>query len=423
MPADKRRALLAPDTSYEPASGPPAKQYYAVVVDASAQGRNMMAPIGDVAGVSMMAIGRQFFRSVFLQHRSAKQLVVCYDNAGLLPPIREQVLHLNRYGPRLERAPPAMDTKTHTFVDGRVWSLNDHRLPASAGEVEASTIEWLATTLDKLLASSAGKKRVMMLHCEAVKRVVEVALEDGTLHPDTQVTFVPPVGALHHIVVKGEHRTEARHTQYGEADMLIMAHAALHIATGPVLVRTIDTDALAQAYFYMLNVRGTMDVHIATVNRSAAGEISHKKNKGFSRQREIVDIASLISRVSPATMALVLVYGGDYIKGMCIRGLGLPKAALFDMIQRGADDWLVVADDSVTIDWGVFFGGLARVCKTPKKALDTAGLNVEMQRLAYCIVYFCGLQGTAGGPPVDERDIILPHMSHDNLATCVMQYR
>jgi hypothetical protein len=417
MPAAERRALLAVNTVFEPCSAPHAKVYDAVIVDASAQGRNMMAPLGEALAVSMASIGTAFFNAVFRGHPAARRLVVCYDNAGLLPAIREEILHVNRYGPRLDRA-PAMDAE-HVFLEGRVWAIADRRKPASPAEVEASTIDWLAASLDSMLASGAGKRKVMLLHCEAVKRAAELAFEAGTLHCETTVVLVPPVGDVHHVVTQGAVRTEPRLTQYGEADMLIVAHAAVALAeSAAVLIRTIDTDAVVQAYFFAMGqCRGrTLDLHIATVHRDAGGLISAKRKPGFSRHREIVDIAALVDRVSPASMALVLVYGGDYIAGVCIRGLGLPKKALAALIQSGSDDWLAIGARSLTIDWGRFFGCLATAAKAPKKPLNAAVLNTEMQRFAYCIAYFCGFQADAGGPAVDPATIVSDTMGYADLA-------
>lgn len=186
-------------------------------------------------------------------------------------------------------------------------------------------------------------------------------------------------------------------------------------------LRTIDTDSLVQAALYVSPPPDAcLDIHIANVSRTKGGDITAGKAPPKSEKcREIIDIALLCAVHSPVSLALVLVYGGDYIKGLSIRGLGLPKAALFDLIRHNAKidhTCISVSSSEVVVHWPAFFRMIATACKPPAgKQIDIASLNTEYQRLVYCLAYFAGVHADVGGPPVDGREIVPPGATRQSL--------
>ena len=232
VPADLRRALLAGATRYEKIKDPHCKQYDTIILDANAQGRNLMAPQGNQPNFSMLKIGESFVRSTLLSHTSATHFIICYDNVALNPPIRSSVLHESRYGPKLAAPPATMNPATHTFVENRVWSRFDPKSPATPEQIEQTTLSSSPTTLDKMMASEKGKLKIMRLHAESVKRALEAKLVNGALAPSTTVTMVPPTGPESWIITASTHTYSPRLTNYGEADMLIVAYARHEVEKG-----------------------------------------------------------------------------------------------------------------------------------------------------------------------------------------------
>lgn len=413
--ATYRRHILKGATRYEPFSTDFLKQYDTVVVDVSATGRHLLAPFGGCK-VNMMNVGRTFVKTVMSQHTKASLFVLCYDNPQLSPAIRSSVLHLNRYGPKLDQPPESMNEQTHVFVEGRVYPKHSSKIPAQQEQVDQSTLTELQATVDQMFSSENGKKKLMALHAEAVKRSCETALATGDLPVDATVLIVPPSGDCCSVLTVKSHAYEPRLSQYGEADMLIMVYAERSLALGKtVYLRTIDTDAILQSAMFTYGEKpgGTLDLHVANVYQSASGDdvFSTAKKAGPKavRCREIVDISAFKANVSIDSQCLMLLYGCDYIRGMCIRGLGLPKKNLYNLILKGpSESFVTVARDRVIIDWAKFFVIVAAACKTPKPtaSVNLADLNVEMQRLAYCITYFSGIALEKGGPIVDTRPIV-----------------
>jgi hypothetical protein len=389
MPANFRRTMLSSVTRYERAKDAYETLYDDVVIDVSAQGRNMMAPQGNRENTSMLCIGSMFVKATMLKHTATTKFVLCYDNPSLNPEIRSSVLYTSRYGPKYDAPPTTMNEATHVFAD--------------------STVDALAATLDQMLASSSGKKKLMMLHAEGVKHAVEAAFGTGELLVNATVVIVPPSGPTW-VVTSTASMVEDRRTQYGEADMLIAVWARDAIdKQRSVCIRTIDTDILLQAPMYTEAAPDAIiDIHIATVGLDASGQVCGSKSVKTVRSREIVDVAKMRVLLKPESLVLALVYGGDYVKGLCIRGIGLPKKALFELIMKNTSSFFTSDASSVTIDWSAFFIALGGVCKAPKKPIiiDVCALNTEMQRLAYCLAYFKGASVRSGGPDVDSRPII-----------------
>ena len=198
--------------------------------------------------------------------------------------------------------------------------------------------------------------------------------------------------------------------------MLIMVYAERSLALGKsVYLRTIDTDAILQSSMFTSGEvpGGTLDLHVANVYQTADGSqvfsTVAKAGSKAVRCREIVDVCMLKARLSVESRMLILLYGCDYIKGMCIRGLGLPKKQLHSLIVRGPPkQFVMISRDKVVIDWSAFFAVVGTACKPPKPtaSVNTDELNTEMQRLAYCMAYFAGVALEAGGPAVDTREVV-----------------
>jgi hypothetical protein len=330
---------------------------------------------------------------------------VCYDNSTLNPSIRTGELYLRRYGPRLRSAPETMCEDTHYFSEGKVWEHGDPKAPATAEQVALSTVEKLAATIDQMLASGAGKTRLMALHAEGVRIAAAAAIARGCFQGGACVTIVPPRGDRCWELDAAGESDSPRETQYGEADMLIVHYARAAVALGQrVCLCTIDTDALLQAALYVRpDAAATLDIHIANVYVGEDGTVGPKQPK-YTRNREIVSIAAC-DALTPTRMALILVYGGDYVGGLCIRGIGLPKQALFELISSCPDECVTL--DPVQIDFAALFACMARACRAPNtKPVDVAALNGEMQRLAYCLAYWAGARPDDGGPELDARQIV-----------------
>lgn len=415
IPPEYRRDLVK--AWYDSSKTACSKEYDAVIVDVSAMGRHLMAPFGSTnANISSMATS--FVRTVLSCHPACTLFVLCYDNPSLTPAIRDSLLHENRYGVKLDAPPADMNTATHVFVEGRVYSKLSPKIPASPIQVETSTITMLQATIDQMLASETGKKKLFAMHAECIKRACETALATNVFHSDAVVKIVPPFGDTTWVLQADSHVFEPRLTQYGEADMLIMAHAERALALGKrVCLRTIDTDAILQGTLFTAQESsgGVLDLHIANVFLGNDGvTVSHTASKAgpkATRCREIIDLFSVKTRLSFESQMLMLVFGGDYIKGVCIRSLGLPKRNLFNAIANGAPEpFIRVSREHVTIQWDVFFKVVGKACKQPKPTakLNVSELNLEMQRLAYCVVYFSGVASERGGPDVDTRTIVLP---------------
>lgn len=423
-PADMRRNILSGCTNYEKAKEPFQKQYDAVIVDVSAVGRHLMAPFGSKK-MNMTTIATNFVRLIMSAHPTAHSFVLCYDNVDFNPAIRSSMLHVNRYGPKLSEPPADMNPDTHVFLEGRVYSKHSAKLPASPDAIERATLTELHATIDAMLSSEAGKRKLLAIHAECVKRACETALVNGSLNPEATIIIVPPSGVRASVITAHTHAFEHRLSEYGEADMLIMVYAERALALGKkVLLRTIDTDAILQSALFTAGEApgGVLDIHIANIYMSTANTVhstSSKAGPKAVRCRELVDVCALKRELSIESQVLLLLYGGDYIKGLCIRGLGLPKKNLHDLIVRGTDTpFVTVSKARVVIDWSAFFRALAPACKAPsntKVSADGTALNQEMQRIAYCVAYFSGIAFESGGPPVDERPVLLPGFTVPNI--------
>ena len=404
MPAGLRRRVVQGASRYEPVSTPRA-EYDTVVVDASAAGMSSMAPVNRIAHLSMRRITTSFVRAQLEGYPTANKIVVCYDDPTKNPRIRSDELYLRRYGTRLPVAPSTMCEETHFFAEGKVWAHGDQRAPATAEDVESSTLDSLGATIEQLLASRAGKARLMALHATGVRIATADAIARGCFKANVEVTIVPPRGDECWELRGGGEETACtvRETRYGEADLLIVYYAREAVRAGQrVCLSTIDTDVLLQTTLYARpSPEDTLDVHIANVYLKD-GEVVPKKRGGV-RCREIVSIGA--AALSPATTALVLVYGCDYVRGLCIRGIGLPKQALFELIMARTADFVTL--DPVRIDFAAMFTCLARACREPNnKPVDADALNGEMQRIAYCLAYWAGVRPEDGGPEVDGRRIV-----------------
>ena len=411
-PKQDREHLCPPELQLRSAAPAPVTH---VIIDGSAIVRNRCAPDGDSSPAPSRLAGT-FVKHEIEIYPDATHFVLAFDCRHKIPAIRSTMLADARYGKKLDAAPATMDPETHWFSEGKVWRLGDPRAPASAEQIEASGLEGLAATINQLLASATGKERFMTIVAHAIMMAFELSLAAGRVHCDACLTVVMPDGRGAVVIGKGTYtHVESRITEHGEADLVIVAYAKLfhEDPESRIMLRTIDTDVVVQLPLYLGSARRCR-IHVYLANGWADKDLAAVKPKtaGAQKVRVVVDLGRLAASTSPERFMLVTLFGGDYVNGIFIRALALPKKALHAIIMSpaGGLEPFIEYDgaESVTIDWSAFGRVLATACKRPEapRLLDIAACDLELQRIAYCMTYWRGIMSSVGGPPVDARPII-----------------